>query len=114
MKRIIALLALLAIVAGTASAAIINVTKANYIVMSVNRAKREFKCDLVQNGPEEKRVTVRLNKDAKCWRVHKGRKDIPVSQEQFLNLMHKGTRVAVTGGRDWDGQINASDVWAQD
>lgn len=100
---------------GAAQAAIINVTGANYIVTKLYPNRESFGVDLVQNGPKKIRTEIRINKNAHCYRVHRGGgPDTPVSRDQFYNMLHKGTRVRVNGGRDWDGKINASDLWAQE
>ena len=118
MRKIFVLLAMIlatAVTAIGASAAIINVTKANYVVTKVYRDRQAFGVDLIQNGASDTRTEIRLNKDAHCYRVHKGGgRDTPMSIKAFMRSLHKGTRVRVTGGRDWDGKVNASDVWAQD
>lgn len=114
MRRILALFVLILVTAGGASAALINVTGANYIVMNVNINKHSFGVDLVQNGARNTRTEIRVNKDAHCYWVHKGRADTPMSVDAFVRNLQKGTRVRVDGGRDWDGKINASDLWAQD
>ncbi|MBX3168331.1 MAG: hypothetical protein KF760_13015 [Candidatus Eremiobacteraeota bacterium] len=103
---------LLLIGSGLASAALVNVTKANYIVKKVYRDRNAVGVDLVQNGAKEVRTEVRIEEDTKCYWVG-NRKDTPLSRQAFMNKMAPGTRIRVTGGRDWDGKINASEVWAQ-
>ncbi|MBS2036222.1 hypothetical protein JST97_14625 [bacterium] len=103
---------LLLIGSGLASAALINVTKANYIVKNVYMDRNAVGVDLVQNGAKEERTEVRIQKDTKCYWVRQN-KDKPMSVQSFMNNLHKGTRIRVTGGRDWDGKINAYEVWAQ-
>ena len=101
--------------AQVAQAAIINVTGANYVVTKLYRERKAIGVDLVQNGPEKIRTEIRINKDAKCYRVHPGGgKDTPLTVDAFYNSLHKGSRVRVNGGRDWDGKINASDLWVQE
>lgn len=98
-----------------AQANIINVNKANYSVTSVDPAARTFGVDLVQNRAAKTRSKVHLKKDAKCWWVMKDSANGPkaLTQAEFMTQIHKGTRVRVTGGRDWNGDINASEVWGQ-
>ena len=114
MRKLLALFVLVLMTAGVASAALINVTQANYIVTSVDINRHAFGVDLVQNGARNTRTEIRVNKNAKCYWVHKGRADTPMSVDAFVRNLQKGTRVRVDGGRDWDGKINASDLWAQD
>lgn len=103
---------LLLIGSGLAAAALVNVTKANYIVKNVYLDRNAVGVDLVQNGADEERTEVRIQKDTKCYWVGNP-KDTPMSVATFMKNVHKGTRIRVTGGRDWDGKINASEVWAQ-
>lgn len=56
MRRILALFVLILVTAGGASAALINVTQANYIVVNVNINKHSFGVDLVQNGARNTRT----------------------------------------------------------
>jgi hypothetical protein len=113
MRGIMKLFAILLLIgSGIASAAFINVTKANYIVKKVYRDRNAVGVDLVQNGADEVRTEVRIQDDTKCYWVGRN-KDKPMSVQSFMNNMHKGTRICVTGGRDWDGKINAYEVWAQ-
>lgn len=99
---------------GMASAAIINVTKANYVVTKVYSGRNALGVDLIENGPKEVRTEIRLNRDAKCyWVQPNGARDVPMSVSAFMRSAKKGTRVRVTGGRDWDGKINASHIWGQ-
>ena len=114
MRKLFSLITVLFLIGGAASAALINVDKANYIVTKVYGDRNAFGVDLVQNGAKEVRTEVRLNKDAKCYWVRgTGGKDTPMSVSTFMQSLKKGTRVRVTGGRDWDGKINASEVWGQ-
>ena len=103
---------LLLIGSGFASAALIEVDKANYIVTKVYSDRNAVGVDLVQNGAEKTRTEVRIQKDTKCYWVGHN-KDKPLSVSAFMRNMRKGTRIRVTGGRDWDGKINAYEVWAQ-
>ncbi len=114
MRNILRLITILCLIGGVATAALINVDKANYIVTKVYNDRNAFGVDLVQNGAKEVRTEIRLNDDAKCyWIRGNGAKDKPLSVSGFMSSIKKGTRVRVTGGRDWDGKINASEVWAQ-
>lgn len=114
MRKISKLMVLLLLVGGVAGAALVNVTKANYVVTKIYSDRNALGVDLVENGPQEVRTEIRLNRDAKCYWVRgKGIKDAPMSVSTFMRSVKKGTRVAVTGGRDWDGKINASQVWGQ-
>lgn len=112
MRKLFALLSLLLLSVG-GSAAILNVTNANYVVTKVYMDRAAFGCDLIQNGPRDVRVEVRLNDDAKCYWVYKGSPAVPMNRASFMHNLKKGVRVRVTGGRDWDGQINASEVYGQ-
>lgn len=113
MRPIIKLFTILLLIgSGIAAAALVNVTKANYIVKKVYRDRNAVGVDLVQNGADEVRTEVRIQKDTKCYWVGK-QKDTPMSVATFMQNMHTGTRIRVTGGRDWDGKINAYEVWAQ-
>lgn len=103
---------LLLIGSGLASAALVNVTKANYIVKKVYLDRNAVGVDLVQNGADEERTEVRIEKDTKCYWVGK-QKDTPLTRQAFMGKMAPGTRIRVTGGRDWDGKINAKEVWGQ-
>ena len=114
MRKILTLLTMVIMLGGMANAAIINVTKANYIVTQVFVAKHAFGADLEQNHARHTRTEIRLNKNVHCYIVHRGGgPDTPVGTNAFLNSLHRGTRVRVTGGRSWDNKINASDVWAE-
>jgi hypothetical protein len=113
--RITWILLILCLLAPTlAEAALVNVTNANYIVTSVDVAKRAFGVDLVQNGARNTRTEIRINRDAKCyWVNHDGSPDTPLTIDQFVRRVHKGTKVRVNGGRAWDNKVNASDLWAE-
>ncbi len=115
MRKLLGLLLLLFVICGAAQAALVNVTDANYVVTEVYRGRDAFGVDLIQNGPKETRTEIRLNRDAKCyWVAANGKgQDRRVSVASFIQNLKKGDRVSVTGGRDWDGKINASHVWAQ-
>ena len=116
MKKQLGLLAvLLLLVGGVSQAALVNVTGANYVVTEVYRDRNAFGVDLVQNGPRETRTEIRLKPNARCyWVVPRGKgQDQKVSVASFMRNLRKGDRVSVNGGRDWDGKINASHVWAQ-
>ena len=99
---------------GVAQAALVNVTGASYVVTVVYPDRIAFGVDLVQNGPKETRTEIRINKQAHCYWVHPGQRDTEMSVNQFYRNLRKGTRVTVNGARDWDGKINASELWAQD
>ena len=115
MRKLLALLALVFMVGGgTAMAALVNVTGANYAVTEVFADRHAFGADLVQNGADETRTEVRIKEDAKCyWVGANGGADTPLSRADFISRLKKGTRVKVNGGRDWDGKVNASELWAQ-
>lgn len=112
MRKLFALLSLLLLSVGV-PAAILNVTNANYVVKTVYLDRAAFGVDLIQNGPREERTEIRLNDDAKCYWVYKGSSAVPMNRMSFLHQLKKGVRVRVTGGRDWDGKINASEVYGQ-
>lgn len=115
MKKLLGLIVLLLMIGGAAQAALVNVTGANYVVTEVYTGRDAFGVDLIQNGPKEVRTEIRLNRDAKCYWVGGNGKgqDMKVSVSSFIQKLKKGDRVSVNGGRDWDGKINASHVWAQ-
>jgi hypothetical protein len=112
-KYLLTALAVVATQVGV-QAAIINVTGANYVVTTVYQDRIAFGVDLVQNGPKETRTEIRINRKAHCYWVNPGQKDSELSVDQFYRRLHKGTRVMVNGARDWDGKVNASELWAQD
>ena len=114
MKKVSRMALLLLLVAGAAGAALVNVTKANYVVSKVYSDRNALGVDLIQNGPKEVRTEIRLNDDARCYWVRgNGSKDVPMSVSTFMRSAKIGTRISVSGGRDWDGKINASTVWGQ-
>ena len=107
-KLLLVLLLLLAPL--TSMGALLNVDT-DYQVTEVKVDERVFGIALVGDNPDETQNDVYFGDDSKCFReVHLRNgtlKEYRVSVDKFLKLLHKGDRVHVRGGRDWDGSIHA-------
>lgn len=107
-KLLILLIVLLAPLVSTG--ALLNVNS-DYLITEVKPNERVFGIALIGDNPDVTQNDVYFGDDSKCFReVHLRNgtlKEYRVSVDKFIKLIHKGDRVRVNGGRDWDGSIHA-------
>ncbi|MBN9414748.1 hypothetical protein ABS71_07620 [bacterium SCN 62-11] len=97
----------------TSMGALLNVDT-DYLVTEVNQNDRTFGIALTGDNPDVTQNDVYFGDDSKCFReVHLRNgtmKEYRVTVDKFVKLLHKGDRVHVKGGRDWDGSIHGYTV----
>lgn len=114
MKRMMALgLVALALAALPAHSQILLVT-GDYRVVSVDQDNWRIGVALADANPNRRQNWVYITPDTRiALRVWKGRwyRDEVIGLNRFFEIVRKGQRLRVHGGRDWDGTIKAKKIW---